>query len=49
MIYWWQVCPLWCPNQEQLPSLKGIYGVNNLPRYVFLGYLGLRWIVKSFH
>ncbi len=41
--------PLWCPNQEHLPSLKSIYRVANLTHYVLLGYLGLRWIVKSVH
>ena len=44
---WW--CPLWCPNQDHLPSLKVTYGVKNLLLNVLLHYLGLRWIVKSDH
>ena len=43
----YSLCPLWCPNQDHLPSLKGIYRVANLARYVLLGYLRLRWVSKS--
>ena len=25
------LCPLWCPNQDHLPSPKLTYGVKNLP------------------
>ncbi len=33
-------CPLWCPNQDQLLSLKNTYRAKNLPQYVLLVSLG---------
>ena len=41
--------PLWCPNQDQLPALNVTYRVKNLRLIVILGYLRLRWVVKSVH
>ena len=44
-----QWCPLWCLIQGHLPSPKVAYAVTNAPLNVCLGYLRLRWIVKSVH
>ena len=43
------MCPLWCPNQDHLPSLKVTCRVENQPRYVPSRYLGSRRVVKSVH
>ena len=42
-------CPLWCPNQDHLPSLKVTYRVKNLLPNVLLRYFGSRRVVISVH
>ena len=37
---------VWCPNQDHPTSLKRTYRLRISRRYVLLGYLGLRKIVK---
>jgi len=42
-------CPLWCPNHDHSRWLNVTYQATILLRYVLLGYLGSRCIVKSVH